>query len=311
MNDNISIQNLSDSDSTDKNIILLITKGYTSSYAIWAFMKKEAKEIGHGRRVMTYKNINTRVIKLFNAGFIEEVEQTGRPPHGRIDYKVSMKGLEELIPDVLVHPEELKSVIEYMDKFGLDIVSFGLLLLKKYTRMTELVHEYHKLALYDVSDVTYERGRDVYEGFHRAVSNLVKDIGAVKEKQFQDTMTTVKLFDKRTNKAIMNYYEEISDKLERYNIELKIDDKGKDTKKYSLMRSYSAYSEPRKKRDHKLVGRDMRALLKVIYIMPEPVEFLKDIANNIEALVVLPSGELENYYNSKNKTYNLTRTIDK
>lgn len=102
-------------------------------------MKKEAKEIGHGKKVMTYKNINTRVVKLFNIGLLEEVEQTGRSPHGRIDYKVNMNGMRELISDIIAYPEEVHNIIQYMDRFGLDKKVFGRLIMERLDSLIEVV----------------------------------------------------------------------------------------------------------------------------------------------------------------------------
>lgn len=291
---------------TDMEYMMLIIRGYASAYSIWTFMKDNPKEYP---KPTAYKNINLRLIRLARIGLLKGEVKFDVPgsTHGRRDYEVTMEGLERLIPYLIDHSYEIQTVIEYIETIGLDTISFGLLLLKKYTSMTGLVHEYHKLVLSDISNVINEKGGDVYNIFVNAISNLYKDIGKVQQKQFVDRMTSAKLFDKKTNKIIADYYEEITSKLERYNIELNIDDKGKNTKKYTLTRSRS---ETHKKRDRELVGKDMRALLSVIYLVPEPVKFLKDITNNIEALVVLPPGELENYYNSKNKKYNLTKSVD-
>src|SRR5919106_990808 len=176
-NDNISIQNLSDLDSTDKNVILLITKGYTSSYAIWAFMKNEAKTLTHPKRVMTYKNINTRVVKLFNAGLLKEVELTGRPPHGRIEYKVNIQGLEELIPDIMVHPDELDNVVQYIDKTGLDKIIFQDLLIERVISTLEALDKCLNTAVAPLTDSQSEKLIKSLTEIQQQIDKLDKTLG--------------------------------------------------------------------------------------------------------------------------------------
>ncbi|HZD35443.1 MAG TPA: hypothetical protein VE130_09585 [Nitrososphaeraceae archaeon] len=338
-------------------------------------MKKE------NENVMVYKNIGRRVLLLQEGGFIEEIKLEGiENLHGRKDYKLTMIGLEQLIPQLLEYPDGTEIVVKYMDKFGLDKEGFGIVLISRLYVITDVINRYlptltgqergNLLTIIDPkgqlakkprneSIRTYGNFRAVQQlrltaaepelksvteflkhileaervdksmqeissssridGIHKFESSpskknktteSTKAIPEVNHK-VEDVIKSVKLFDSKTNKIIANYYDEIRSKLERYNIELKIDDKGKETKKYSLTRSYSAYSEPRKKRDQELVSKDIQELHKVIVQVPEPIKVLKQIANSIEALVVLPSEELENYYNPKSKTYNLIKTIDK
>ena len=363
-------------DQIDRDILrIMVTKGCTSAYAIWVQMKKE------NENVMVYKNIGRRVLLLQEGGFIEEIKLEGiENLHGRKDYKLTMIGLEQLIPQLLEYPDGTEIVVKYMDKFGLDKEGFGIVLISRLYVITDVINRYlptltgqergNLLTIIDPkgqlakkprneSIRTYGNFRAVQQlrltaaepelksvteflkhileaervdksmqeissssridGIHKFESSpskknktteSTKAIPEVNHK-VEDVIKSVKLFDSKTNKIIANYYDEIRSKLERYNIELKIDDKGKETKKYSLTRSYSAYSEPRKKRDQELVSKDIQELHKVIVQVPEPIKVLKQIANSIEALVVLPSEELENYYNPKSKTYNLIKTIDK
>lgn len=67
---------------------------------------------------MAYKNVNRRISILVKAGLIEEVPYTKRTLHGRVDHRLTMKGLEYLIPHFLAHPDEIKALVEYMDRFG-------------------------------------------------------------------------------------------------------------------------------------------------------------------------------------------------
>lgn len=79
---------------------------------------------------MAYNNVNKRIVNLAKAGLLEETK-IGESIHGRKDYKLTMKGLSELIPHILAHPEEVKNIVRYIDQFGLDKESFEEILLDK------------------------------------------------------------------------------------------------------------------------------------------------------------------------------------
>jgi len=119
-------------------------KGRTSPYAIWAAMKKEAKERTDGKKVMAYININKRVTELAKMELLEELKPDSHTVniHGRKDYKLTMKGLEGLIPYVQTHPGEVKNIVNYMDKFGIDKNRLALLLLERWTHMSKLLNVY-------------------------------------------------------------------------------------------------------------------------------------------------------------------------
>jgi hypothetical protein len=82
-------------DSTDREIIILITKGYTSAYAVWSAMKTESNTKSTPKKVLAYKNIYQRIINLAKLGFLEEVDLVHM--HGRRDFKVTAKGIEHLL----------------------------------------------------------------------------------------------------------------------------------------------------------------------------------------------------------------------
>jgi hypothetical protein len=93
----------------------MVTKGYTSGYSAWIQMKKE------NENVMAYKNIGRRVLILHKHGYLAEVNlKDVENLHGRKDYKVTMKGLEYLIPYFQTHPKEINELIKYMQKFEVD-----------------------------------------------------------------------------------------------------------------------------------------------------------------------------------------------
>jgi hypothetical protein len=114
-------------DSTDIEIILLVTQGSSSSYSIWTSMKKEAKEKASDKKVMAYININKRISELARMGLLEEIKPDAQTVniHGRRDYKVTKKGMEQLLPHILEHPEVVENMNEYMDKTGLNRQAFG------------------------------------------------------------------------------------------------------------------------------------------------------------------------------------------
>lgn len=89
-----------------------------------------AKERNLERKVMTYRNNNKRVIKLAQLGLIEEIKPDVHTVniHGRKDYKVTMKGMEQLIPYILTHPEVNEFIHEYMEKTGLNKQKLGQIL---------------------------------------------------------------------------------------------------------------------------------------------------------------------------------------
>lgn len=122
----------------------MITRGHSNSYAIYRQLKKEAEE--KSIRSMTYKNTNRRILLLVQVGVIEEIKYTERVPHGRIDYKLTVKGLEYLLPYILMHPEEVRSMVSYMNKFSIDKKGFGEVLLKRLLVIAETIIEYQKVT---------------------------------------------------------------------------------------------------------------------------------------------------------------------
>ena len=103
-------------DSTYRDIILLVTKGYTSSYAIWSAMNEEAKRKLKLKKSIAYKNVHQRALNLLKHGFLEEIKVDLINMHGRRDYKLTLKGLKQLVPYIKAHPDHVKDLMEYMDK---------------------------------------------------------------------------------------------------------------------------------------------------------------------------------------------------
>lgn len=125
----------------------MITKGCTSAYATWVKINEES-----GGDAYSYKNIGKRFVRLAKHGLLEEIKLEGvENLHGRKDYKLTTKGLERLLPYLIEHPEEIQTVIAYIEKFALNKNVFGILLLEKHTHMTKLLNAYqnHTSILFD------------------------------------------------------------------------------------------------------------------------------------------------------------------
>ena len=112
-----------DLDSTDNWIISSITKGFSSSYAIWRSMKDEAK-VKPDAKVLAYKNIYQRTIELAKSGYIEEISIEGRNMHSRRDYKVTGKGIGQLLLHTELYVKDIETILLYMAKINLDIKYF-------------------------------------------------------------------------------------------------------------------------------------------------------------------------------------------
>lgn len=123
-----------DLDITDKAIVRLIAMGYSSAYSIWTMMKKYAKDEGvvilmeeeDKKSVMTYKNINKRVIRLSRRRLIEEIRPNPNTVnlHGRKDYKLTQKGALCLQDHIIAHPEDIRDIVGYLIKNQMDMQEF-------------------------------------------------------------------------------------------------------------------------------------------------------------------------------------------
>jgi hypothetical protein len=124
-------------DEFDKKLLHLISHRCLTSYAIWNRLKKDAEkeEPGSSMNVMVYKNINRRVLLLAAAKYIEEIKHAEKSPHGRIEYRLTIKGVRELLPySFSLDPSGVGSIIDHVDRFELDKNEFGAIL-------TEMIDE--------------------------------------------------------------------------------------------------------------------------------------------------------------------------
>jgi hypothetical protein len=113
----MSISNFYRVDNTDQDIMrIMVTKWSTSAYTTWIKMNEE-----YGENAFSYKNIGKRFVRLAENNVIEEIKlENVENLHGRKDYKVTMKGMEQLIPYIMTHPEDVRTINGYISKFNLD-----------------------------------------------------------------------------------------------------------------------------------------------------------------------------------------------
>lgn len=171
--------------------MLLIMRGYTSSYALWSYIRENKTE--YLKRV-AYKNVNQRFLRLARLGLLEEI-QLGENPHRRIDYRLTMKGLEELVPYILSHPQEVKNVVQYMDKSGLSKETFGHRLIDNVEFAFNTANEYLTYSnLPEVGAMYYGRMKIKMNVLHQIMDKFRKDMDLVSEatESFKQTVDEIK-----------------------------------------------------------------------------------------------------------------------
>lgn len=127
----------------DRGFIWFIAMGNTSAYSVWLAMKEEV-EREEGIKMMAYKNVNKRIIKLGNLGLIEELRPDKYSLHGRRDFRVTNEGMKQLILHILLHPNDVTKIIEYMDKYAMDKKTIANLLLRESHTIVETVSKFVK-----------------------------------------------------------------------------------------------------------------------------------------------------------------------
>ena len=105
-------------------------------------MEQESKKDKNVKKVLAYVNIHKRTINLSELGFIEEIKSDLINMHSRRDYKVTLKGIEQLLPYFLVYPDEMKNMVQYMNKFKLDKKAFGNMLSNRAESMIKSMNLY-------------------------------------------------------------------------------------------------------------------------------------------------------------------------
>lgn len=331
------------SELTDNEIeyLQLIMKGYTSSYSIWSYLKQKAEKDPKMTGI-SYKNVNKRFIKLIKIKAIEEIQLPGTSNiHGRKDFRVSLVGLELLIPYFLDHLKEIESVVSYMDKFGLDKNFFGASLLEKFTNMTELLNMYQDNTSVLFNDSYWSKlvsekklpsnVTSISTRFDAAMEGLIERISDSSDSQraynqsmdkYQETVAQERKYKsaKELNefKSIQEVYEfgldanttseyldVVREKLIHYNVEVKFKF-DKDKPIFNLTR---IDTDQHKKRDELLVRKDMQKLYRVVDKMSssQSQELLKKLSDDMDALVMLSSEKRDNYSDNESKTYNIIK----
>ena len=216
-------------DSVDKDFLLLIIRGYTSSYAIWSHIKKEVKEKGAnntGLKVMAYNNVNKRITNLAKDGLIEEVKIGKESIHGRKDYRVSIKGLEHLMPHIIAHPQDARIITKYMDGFGLDDKqAFGNLIVSKVISKIKSANEYLESVvkyldfapMLDIEQIN--QMLEPVKGYYKTLEDIYNTLFIEQTKQVTYRKTKTGHNQKFTNKLVPErrdpFFEQEEKKLER------------------------------------------------------------------------------------------------
>lgn len=169
----------------DRKIIFQITQGNSSTYAVWVAMERESRMNQDEKRVMAYKNVHAHAINLAKEGYLEEVKVEGSNMHGRRDYKVTTKGIEQLIIHCISHPKDIKSIDVYMDKMKLDIRPFTLALMEALGSLSYAVN-LHQKYIEDEISAKWENGRLIETKYTRKSKSTKKeDIDVALDKSFE------------------------------------------------------------------------------------------------------------------------------
>jgi hypothetical protein len=206
--------------------LLLIIRGYTSSYAIWSHIKNEVKEKGTTYlKIMAYNNVNKRILNLAKNGLLEDVKTgIGEPSiHGRKDYKLTTNGLEQLTPYVITHPEYAKAIHEYMDRFNVDKQAFGNVLVDNVVSRIDSENEYlismKSLGFAPTNMKQLRHVQDSLIGFHNKLMGMQNVLFAKKLEKVAKIKTRTGRHVKITDKLIPNYadpyFEQVQQQMER------------------------------------------------------------------------------------------------
>ena len=185
-------------DEIDAQFLTLITRGYYNSYAIYHQLMTEAEK--KGTRTMLYKNTNRRILLLAKTGVIEEIKYTERTPHGRIDYKLTLKGFKALLSYMFSHPNEAECLARYVDDAGLDKAPIVDQVVKKLASTVDAANRFltslqteadyteflrkHKSSQHDLEEALSREIRNTVERMRRLVESF-NSISKDKELWFQ------------------------------------------------------------------------------------------------------------------------------
>jgi hypothetical protein len=120
--------------------ILLIMKGYSSSYQIWNYISKNPNS---KIKSMAYNNVNKRILLLHKKGYLEEVKAEQYSLHGRKDYRIKRQVIELLISYLLFQSENFEIISEYISRSKLNRKAFEDRLSLKLTDILEAGNSYY------------------------------------------------------------------------------------------------------------------------------------------------------------------------
>ncbi|MGH9987065.1 MAG: hypothetical protein ACRD8W_24225, partial [Nitrososphaeraceae archaeon] len=87
------------------------------AYSVWAAMNKQTQ--GEG---LVYVNVKKRIRRMVNLGLLEpDRAKTKEGIRGRKEFKLTTKGLEKLTDYFVSNYENVPSLVEYMDSYGIDM----------------------------------------------------------------------------------------------------------------------------------------------------------------------------------------------
>jgi hypothetical protein len=162
-------------------MLILITRGHTSSYSIWSAMKEEAKRKSNPKKVLAYKNIHQRALNLLKHGYLEEIKFDLINMHGRRDYKLTLKGMKQLLPYIKNHPDNLKNLVEYMDKIKFPKESFVSVLINELSilrldqkTIASALNLFQKYVPNEYVNVSYDKDGNINKIEHGSARSKLK-----------------------------------------------------------------------------------------------------------------------------------------
>jgi hypothetical protein len=128
--------------------MFLIMKDYTSSYQIWNLTAKNPDlDPNIDIKPMAYNNVNKRILNLHKNGYLEVVKHQDKSnAHKRKDYKITMKGIEYLIPYLLLQSKNFEIISKYISRSGLDRQAFETKLGLKIFNILDSGNSYYEVA---------------------------------------------------------------------------------------------------------------------------------------------------------------------
>jgi len=314
------------SELTDNEIeyLQLIMKGYTSSYSIWSYLKQKAEKDPKLTGI-SYKNVNKRFIKLIKIKAIEEIQIPGTSNiHGRKDFRVSLTGLELLIPYFKKYPKEIQNIVMYMDKIGLDKNLFGLSILEGFTNNTKLLntYQYNTSVLFNDSHVFKlvsegklpKRATGIIKEFHEEMttfneyveegSKVGREIAEAQDKyeekyskvdlelqkeqdKYEEKYIKTEIIDNPTSpNTTSEYLSDIEEKLINDNIEFKINFNDKNKPIFNV-RPVLLHAS-RKKRSEESAHKNMEELYKILDKSDSNnLKLVKELYNQMTSITLL------------------------